>query len=207
MIGRPLEIGGFLFVGFIIVLEGMNMNDTALTIIGMIAAFLTASITPIITESVKNYFHHRTKLRDLRIALYKEIVHDFTKIGRLELDKETDEDYFQAAKYLWRHGIRLECYKNALQNELSLFYELDESLVINELQGSIGGVLVDLAVREPQENNVSRRFMLLARLYREFTAYSVYIGNLDAKILKDLVETSEYQEIMKLGKEVADAQH
>src|SRR3989304_291447 len=115
------------------------MSDTTVTIIGMIAAFLTA----ILAEPAKNYFQNMGKLHNLRIALYKEMVHNYNILRRFVLDDFGSE--FPPGEYLARHALRTECYKNAIQNELSLFYQLDEANLINSLQGTLMGQIITLS--------------------------------------------------------------
>ena len=180
------------------------MNETITVLIGTLSGFIIAFFA----EPVKNYFQQRAKLHNLRVALYKEILHNDIKIGRLDLDEEMSAHTQQVRLYMMHHSLRAECYKNALQNELPLFYQLNEAAVINELQGSLAGPLMDLSIdsesinaQEPIDAIAFATFRSVSSVYRSLFAYSFYNGTLDGKILQSLVTMDQYREIMKRGKE------
>src|SRR6266542_6782521 len=45
---------------------------------------------------------------------------------------------------LIKHALRIECYQNAIRNEISLYYQLDEAMEINLLQGTVINNIINL---------------------------------------------------------------
>jgi hypothetical protein len=182
------------------------MDETRLTIIGMIAAFITASVTPILTESVKNYYQHKHRLQSLRIALYKEMYNNYFILRDFDVSKQDVNSAISFIVNLRQHGIRQECYKHALQNELPLFYELTESQLINALQGLMIGVTfslpdLELATKESLEEAVAN-FSKYSATYKEGYSYAYYKNNFDRKILKSFVESKRYEQVLQDGEAV-----
>ena len=184
------------------------MEQTTVTIIGMIAAFITASVTAFLAEPVKTFFQNRAKLKNLRIALYKEMVHNYNILKSFVLDDFSSE--FPTGEYLARHALRTECYKNAVQNELSFFYQLDEANLVNSLQGTLMGQIIALSsdlkdyFGEEALKHISSAFIGLSEAFQELFTTRFYSDELDGKILMSLVTTAQYQEIMKRGKEKSE---
>jgi hypothetical protein len=185
------------------------MDNTTLTIIGMIAAFLTASITPILTEAVKNDFQHRTKLQNLRIALYKEMYNNYSMMRGIDVSNDAIDMAITTISNLRQHAVRLECYEHTLQNEMTLFYELKESQIINGLQGFLMGMIfslpdLELASKDSLKKAVSN-FVKYSATYRDGYTYGFYKNNFDRKILKSIVDSKQYQAIIEDGEEVDKA--
>jgi hypothetical protein len=182
------------------------MGKTTKVIIATLSGFIIAFFA----EPVKNFFQHRTKLKNLKTALYKEVIHNYTKISKLRPDGPDPADRKQFRQYLGHYGLRIECYRNALQNELSLFYELSEANVFNELQGSLLSMVMDvpvdgksLAAQEPAKELTFSIFDSMTRVYQEYFAYSFYKDALDKKIIEGSVTNEEYQQIIEKGKQAS----
>ena len=178
------------------------------TIIGMIAAFITASVTPLITDGIKNFFQHRSKLSKLRIALYKEMLINYETLTAFSKEEEASLH----PEYIAKHAIRDEFYNHALQNELSLFYELGEVDTISLLQGSIIGGIIDLTddLKSAFPNKkISKGFpnaVFMALSYNFKSLFAAAFPNeiLKSEVLKKITSKGRYEEIMRRGKKETD---
>ncbi len=185
------------------------MDETTKVIIATLSGFIIAFFA----EPVKNYFTVRAKLHNLRIALYKEMIHNYITINTLNAHRNDEQP--EITLYLTR-GFRIECFKNALQNELSLFYQLNETSAIIVVQGIAEGIInfsndVKSLISEPFSNR--ELFLGIQTLSKEFQdtfAFSFYTGMFDLKILKRLSGKEAYQQVLEKGKEAssrANAKH
>jgi hypothetical protein len=175
------------------------MENTALTILGMIAAFLTASITPVLTESVKNYMQHKAKLRALRVALYKEIWNNV--VSMTHFPHRDIECKLELGDELTKHALRKECYEHALKNELTLFYELKEADLINRLQGTILGQMLSFSIDSDATNIeylLEDIFAGYVYDYQELFTAALDDGPLDKKVLESFLVNSEYKILQDL---------
>jgi len=178
------------------------MDNTTLivTIIGMIAAFLTASFA----ESIKNYFQNKAKLQNLRIALYKEIIFNYTCLLKSDLTPDLSDRIRPSAI---QRIVNIECYKQAMQNELIFFYQLSESDRISTLDGVIINtlLLVPFSESTTEYTKISyEAFYSLALSFMENVAKDFYSGMLDKKTLGRIVSPNEYETMMKKGKKLLE---
>jgi hypothetical protein len=88
--------------------------ETSVTVVGMLAAFLVA----VFAEPIKNRWENKSKLENLRLALYKELIQNYFLLSHHRIDH--DNDAFTPA-YVALHGLRTECYEHVLQNEIPCF--------------------------------------------------------------------------------------
>ncbi len=174
--------------------ENQEMDETTKVIIATLSGFIIAFFA----EPVKNYFQNRAKLHNLRVALYKEMIHNYSSLDDASIDNANSS----IKDFLARRVIRIECYKHAIENEVSLFYQLDESNKINWLQGSLMGGIIDVSNYLPEVG-----FRDLSEIFKDIIAESFYVGNLDAKLLRGLASKKLYREIMKKGKELSEARN
>lgn len=106
------------------------MDETTKVIIATLSGFIIAFFA----EPVKNYFENRAKLNNLRIALYKELLNNYKNVAMVIRGKDIA---FKSRVKVLRNALRTECYKHALENEVSLFYRLEEANDINMLEGAM----------------------------------------------------------------------
>jgi hypothetical protein len=175
------------------------MSETTVTVIGMIVAFLTAFLA----EPVKSYFQNRAKLHNLRNALYKELIYNYVALSQYIEQQRAGRgvDYGE----LTQHLIRTECYKNALQNELSLFYQLDEANRINLFHGSLTRIIAS-ASSEIEDSTLSHFAVSLAcNGFLKLFESGIYKGSIDKNTVRQLLSKTAYQEIMARGKVVTEA--
>jgi hypothetical protein len=169
------------------------METLIATISGFIIAFLA--------EPVKTYFQNRAKLKNLRIALYKEILYNYSSLKTLDLTLSSAP----FINYMGEFALRTECYKNAIQNEVSLFYQLEETNAINTLHNGYLNLMKDMRRgygEQATDELIIEKFVELSNSYRERVAVEFYRGNLDKKVLKRLVNPNHYQNWMKKGEEL-----
>jgi hypothetical protein len=108
------------------------MSDTQLAVIGMIAAFVTASLA----DTVKTLILEEVKRRRLRRMLY-------TEIGMNAVDLES-VIYHSHVAFVDRElpSISIECYRYAKGPNIDLFFGLSEVNVINRLYYALERLLL-----------------------------------------------------------------
>src|SRR3989304_907108 len=119
-----------------------SMDETTKVLIGTLSGFLIAFFA----EPVKIYFQNKTKLKNLKLALYKELLDNYWTLRDMKGVNEKE-----LVKFMHEFGIRMECYKNAIQNEVSLFYQLKESHSFNVLYSRWLALMVDMRKGYSQE--------------------------------------------------------
>ena len=117
------------------------MSDTTMTIIGMIAAFITASVTAFFAEPTKLYFQNRARLNNLRLALYKEMVYNFLWLDFVERGNWDEQSDASVTSVIEIEGnTRRECYEQAITSQLDAFYQLKEAILFNDIYATLGNV-------------------------------------------------------------------
>jgi len=101
------------------------MDETTKIIIATISGFVIAFFA----EPVKIYFQNKAKLKNLQIAIYKEIIHNYALLRNFN----GEGDFRPLIEFNNEYYIRTECYKQAITSELTLFYQLKEASAINHL--------------------------------------------------------------------------
>jgi hypothetical protein len=175
------------------------MDETTKVIIATISGFVIAFFA----EPVKNYFENKAKLRNLKIALYKEILYNYGSLKSLELSTNS----MPFIRYMGEFALRTECYKNAIQNEVSLFYQLEETNAINTLHNGYLNLMKDMRRgygEQATDELIIEKFVELSNSYRERVAVEFYRGNLDKEVLKGLGTKNHYQNLIKQGKEILE---
>jgi hypothetical protein len=182
------------------------MDETTKVIIATLSGFIIAFFA----EPVKNYFANKAKLHNLRVALYKELSINYSILDTLAPD---DYSTFEWGGNYPAYALRAECYKHALENEISTFYQMKEANLINILMGTC---IVSTIEGFSRFRNLSeeRRFTDLPRFtesylitsanFKDVFAASCYHGQLDKKILTDVIQQPTYENIIKRGKEYAE---
>ena len=182
------------------------MDETAKVIIATLSGFIIAFFA----EPVKNYYEHNAKLEDLRIALYKEMYINFLFLRGL-----TPEGYSLSK---WRTDfseftLRIECYKHALENEVALFYQLNEANTINMLQGNFISKIIEsysdlknLSSDESELKTIELTKNLIRNtvLFRNIFATSMKEGNLSRKTIAGFITKKDFNNLMAVIKEIAE---
>lgn len=173
--------------------------SNVVTIIGMVAAFITASVTPIVTESVKNFFQHRTKLKQLKTALYKEMLNNFNLLRLYE--NATEESEIHLGIEVIQPNIRTECYKQTLERELILFYQLNESIYINLLYSRLTPIVS--LVNRGEFAEPPMLLPLRCKHYLEGMSDYVYRGKFDDELVSTLMNKKDFQYLLMKGEKVS----
>lgn len=172
------------------------MDETTKVIIATLSGFIIAFFT----EPVKSYFANKAKLHNLRLALYKELLSNYATV-----DTAIRHDV-ALTMFFYQPSLRTECYKHALGNEISLFYQLDEATSLNTLQGDIVRRLLDfsnyaksLSHEEFKVKNftLNEQFKSLAGAFITFFIIAVRDELFDNKLLKK-ISKNQYEDIMTL---------
>ena len=188
------------------------MDETTKVIIATISGFVISFLA----EPVKNYFANRAKLHNLRIALYKEMLSNyiFMKAYGENTSSFRPENVVQIV-------IRRECYTQSLENEVYLFYQLNEAHQINVLQGSVLAKIFErstettrlldksrtmkLAEKSPDfDSKVLDHFREMCNSYARIFAICCYQRSFNREIIEKLTNQPQYEEIMKRGKESSE---
>jgi hypothetical protein len=169
------------------------MDATTQVIIATLSGFLVAFLA----EPVKELIRHRNRLYSLKVALYKEILSNYECLTTVS----TDELYAASSLSVAVSPIvRNECYEYAIEREISLFYELDEAVVINGLQKEGFDTVLDaynlyrelLAKKLPKEEfsieskQIVKWCMIGASVYCTKFRGGVRAGKYDKKLIKKL---------------------
>jgi hypothetical protein len=190
-----------------------TMNETTITtlvtVLGMLAAFITAFLA----EPVKIYFQNLTKLRDLKVGLYKEmweIYLVFTQIREMpenptpDMDSElqTAGDVY-ATSLLLKNGLRNEYFQHALKDELSLFYRLPEASMINAMHRILVAIpdMLERDHEDREEVKISMElFLIVCNGYQDGFSVACYQERLDQKLLKTILGKDEFRKLFEKGK-------
>jgi methyltransferase-like protein len=181
------------------------MDDTKLTILGMIAAFITASITSFLAEPIKSYFENTNKINQVRKALYKELVDTHMSLARHVFGKEIDNKNY--VDLIIQGSIQTACFKHTIQNDVTLFYQLDESGIINILYSYLSLMSNPLGLPKLEDGDTEdidkkyiQMFTTLSDAFIETFAVEAYSHRLDNKLLKKIMIQNDYDAMMLYGK-------
>lgn len=175
------------------------MDETTKVIIATLSGFIIAFFA----EPVKNYFANKSQLRNLRIALYTELISNYFALVHFTMDGTSNDSYmlYQVSKY----ELRIERYKHALQDELFLFYQLKEANLLNVAYGRINQLMhlnEDLIAVYGKRGlkSASAIFTQHGGTFKYMFTTSFYSRGFNAKILRKLVRPEQYKEIMEKGR-------
>jgi len=176
------------------------MDETTKVIIATLSGFIIAFFA----EPVKNYFADRAKLHNLRVALYTELINNYYALTHFTLHGTDADSYtlFHVPKY----ELRMECYKHAIQNELSLYYQLKEANVLNIIYVRINQ-LMNLSSDLPAiygkrgMKSIPSIFTQHSNTFKYMFTTSFSHRTFDARILRKLVTPEQFKEVMEKGKE------
>lgn len=172
------------------------MDESTKIIIATLSGFIIAFFA----EPVKNMIQHRTNLHNLKLALYKEMLSNYTILRTANMSE------WSLNSFLSKPSLRTECYRRALENEVILFYQLEEAAMINSLQGDGINHIVDFFsyIKSLPSQDFSKNISSLTHQFRSLstvflTAFIIIVreGEFDTKLLKRLSK-GEYERIMSL---------
>lgn len=186
------------------------MDQTTITVLGMIAAFITASVTAFLAEPVKMYFQDRSSRKYLTLALYKELLHNYFLLEHvLDYSEEDSGISRDTMNILGEFNLRTECYRQAVSDQLQMFYRLEEAAEFNEVYSMLALAiqLPSMPGRESEDGTAEERTSsrLIARASRDFinsVARYFYSGKFNKVVLARLVSTTKYVRIMNRGQYV-----
>jgi phage FluMu protein gp41 len=170
------------------------MDETTKVIIATLSGFIIAFFA----EPVKNYFQNKANLHNLRIALYKEMLNNYFV---LEVVTEHDVVSNDMRRFL-ANLIRTECYKHCIQNEITLFYQLEEANRINVLYNALSEKII---LKSNIPDISASDFLKGCQLFCDIYTQTFDKGTFSGKIIRELVSKNQYQEIMRRGRQVSQA--
>ena len=110
------------------------MDETTKILIGTISGFIIAFFA----EPVKTFFSNKSKLSKLRLALYKELIQNFLML-ELALDEFRKDN--NSNILVGQPLMLVECYRYAMSQETTLFYELKEARLLNSFYKILDAIL------------------------------------------------------------------
>ena len=180
------------------------MSDTALTVIGMIAAFVTASVTAFFAEPVKLYFQNRDKLKSLRTALYKETISNFVWLDFIDhgnWDRDSDLSVKIVVDQI-EPNLRDDCYRQHIATQADTFYQLKEAILFGNLYGTLSNIhhFRDDAVTQEKQKEQGMVFSGLHTACRTYVFLVVGAfddGTLDRGFLSEIVDDQTHRLVME----------
>ncbi|MBI3174937.1 MAG: hypothetical protein HYZ25_14525 [Chloroflexi bacterium] len=165
------------------------MSDTALTILGMIAAFITAAMTTFFSEPVKNWFAEKNKLNSIRLSLYKEIAQNAFNIRRTI--GAFDETIISE---LSNTVVSNKCYKNILEHNVGEYYRLDDVISIDAVYYWINFMLQPSTFSQKNHGELIRKYGLF---FIKSVSDNLKNGKLSKKVMKEAVGKEDLQELIE----------
>jgi hypothetical protein len=187
------------------------MNEILKVLIPVLSGFLVAFLA----EPVKVFFQNRIRKQNLRVALYKEILSNYAFLStyletyRLSLDisKDSMSGYSEYVRKEFAnfsgHLFRTECYKHALSQELPLFYQLTEAMMVNALYTSLNMIL------EPPTDPMTDKRQLdisFAEDYLDTLAIEIEAGTFDKNLLVKISDKKTVKEILERDRKRGSSQ-
>ena len=182
------------------------MDEATKVLIGTFSGFIVAFLA----EPVKIYFQNRAKINNLRLAIYKELLYNFLLCKNIESKKGIKEPpskgNLSGIVSLVNTSIRNECYKDAVTNNIHLFYKLDEVLSVHSLYGTLSEIpeaarreLPSVKGHEKEPAYLKLRIGMISESAGVFC--NRYIsgfkkGYLDKSLLKKIATPDDYKEIV-----------
>lgn len=120
------------------------MDETIKVLIGTISGFIIAFFA----EPIKRHFENKSKLKHLRIALYKEMIQNFLMLeGTLNDFRSNEKSNIMVGQPL----LITDCYRHIVSQETALYYQLKEARLINMFYK-----LLDMLVKIPEGEKAFR---------------------------------------------------
>jgi hypothetical protein len=188
------------------------MSQSAVTILGMviivsgmILAFIAAFLTAFLAEPVKTYVQNRQNIANLRLALYKELIYNYTYLDGL---RNSFDEAKKATMLMYLSGnftFTTHCYEQAISSKVEMFYQLREASLFKSVYS-----LLSLAVKLPTMKEVGVWEALSQESYAPAMRDAVmtfmrtvemhaYEGTLDNEILKKNMPEQKYSELLERG--------
>ncbi|SRR6266542_3392855 len=182
------------------------MDETTKVIIATLSGFIIAFFA----EPVKNYFQNKSRLKNLKWGLYKELCDNYSWFRTITIQSNLPEyqklpkETFMANAATIDQALRTEFYYQTLKNELSLFYQLPETSYIHLLHRNI--IMVQEAIKKTGESvtNDSEKMVRWIEGYCDTFALGLYNSNLDKEIVRKIVPSGSLKEMIRRGKALAE---
>jgi hypothetical protein len=170
---------------------GVNMDESLKIIIGTLSGFIVA----IFTEPIKRKIENKSKLRNLRIALYKEMIQNFFMLEQaLQEYKNDNNSNIMVGQPL----LIVDCYRYVVSQETALYYQLSEARLINMFYKLVD-MLIGIPEGEKKFRTVPAKDIIesIVGLVRG----GLDTGILNKKLAEKVVSKQEIENILKgLGK-------
>jgi len=173
------------------------MDETTKVIIATLSGFIISFFA----EPVKNYFQHRTKLHNLRTALYKELVSNYLLLESFSIENADANSLVIFTEM----AIRIESYQYTLEHNAIEFYGLSEATAMNTLYGSLKILLKLQCMQFPTTGKVipseeiPKFYSAMSGVFLDAMAARAFEGRLNKRILRKLVKPAAYDELIKKG--------
>jgi len=172
------------------------MDEATKLLIGTLSGFAIAFLA----EPVKIYFENRSKLQHLKTGLYKELLFNYiicTSAG------DYPDRVYSADAVEQLSSVMDDCYKNALKNDMHLFYQLADANSISLLEGYVIPRIKNTArnlLKHSKKPKVPQELKNLSETYI-VTVLNLFTRNYSSKqLLRSITSSSVYREMTNMPK-------
>lgn len=169
------------------------MDNTVLTIIGMIAAFITASVTAFLAEPVKSYFVEKTKLQNIRLSLYKEIAQNSFFLNSLVKAYDDENIDLVLDWMMFENWVSTKCYDGIVKQSVDDYYRLDDVIFIDTIYKWIKMLIIKSERSEEIFGEDSRDYAIH---FVEDVSDGLKSGMLNKKIMLRAVSEKRIDELL-----------
>jgi len=160
---------------------------------------------------VKVFFQNRTGKQNLRVALYKEILSNYWFLSTyleayglsLDISKDSISGYSEYVRKEFSNFSGHLFSKHALSQELPLFYQLNEAMMINALYTSLNMILAPPTDPLTDKRQLDISF---AEDYLDTLAREIEAGTFDKNLLVKISDKKTVKEILERDRKRSNAQ-
>jgi|GEM_PF-2484809 len=170
--------------------------DQTLETLKIIIATVSGFIFAFFAEPVKIYFQNRNKIQNLRLALYKEIYHNYMLLRDYVQRAGHNEDFQAENLLLFLPKLcRTECYKQAMIQDPSFFYQLKEATMINTLYIDLAVIVEQPTLKDGSGINI----IDWVASYLDTVNGEIEFGSFDKKLMSKIATKNVFDEMRKNG--------
>lgn len=187
------------------------MEATAVAILGVIAGFIAAFFA----EPVKTHFENSAKRKNLKTALYKELIDNYeflvgygTEISESGLKAKDPIEFYRLVRDSSPYMFRMDVYEHALSDSWSIFYQLQEASTFKMTYYYLKAAIDFADELDKGQTTSSSRVSIesvqdAGKRFMEAVETSFYANGFKKKMLKRLAYPALYDIILGNGKIVS----
>ena len=173
------------------------MSETLKIIIGTLSGFLIAFFA----EPVKIYFQNANKKKSLRLALYNELINNFTNLHFLldGLDRRNEDRVAEAYSKLSMLMLKVDIYEFVFSQEPYLFYQLKEANLFTSTYA-----IASTIKRWIESGKTEERVLEEAVKYLLLTKSGIDEGDLDRRIIDRISSKGTAKNIVNIVESISN---